>query len=356
MGRALITGASGFIGHHLAAALLRRGEDVACVVRPTSETRQLESLGVTLYRADVTDGEAISPVIADVDVVYHLAGLVKAVTRRQMMTVNEGGVHNLLTACAARTTPPVVVYVSSMAAVGPASGGEPRDESDPPAPVSHYGRSKRAGELVAQSLAHAVPITTIRPALVFGEGDKNSLAIFRPLARWGVHMIPGYVTRRISSIHAADLAELLILAAGRGRRLAPCGDRPKESGQGYYFAVTEDLPTYAEFGRMIGAAVGREKVIVFHHPPLLAWTAAAATQFTWRLRGRAAILNLDKVREALAGTWACSAARARDELDFKPAAPLFDRIRQTADWYRAQGYFDWFRNSARARRPRNNGR
>ena len=119
-------------------------------------------------RADLSDIEGLKKAVAGVDVVYHLAARTTALRARDLMRVNAIGTANLTRACAAQSSPPVMIHVSSVAAAGPSRRGQCRSESDPPAPVSNYGRSKRAGELCNAQWAHAVPTTIIRPGIIFG--------------------------------------------------------------------------------------------------------------------------------------------------------------------------------------------
>jgi len=216
MASILVTGASGFIGHHLVRALIARGDRVTCLVRKTSDTGRLEPLGVSCISGDVTDAQGLAGAVAGHEVVFHPAGLVKVLRRDQFMRVNADGVRNLAAACAARDAPPVLVIVSSLAAAGPAPPGCLRTETDTLGPVSNYGRSKRAGELVAEQYGGRLPITVVRPPIVFGEGDPACLEMFQTVKRWRLHFAPTLVPQPCSFIHAADLAGLLILAAQRG--------------------------------------------------------------------------------------------------------------------------------------------
>src|SRR5262249_56705673 len=123
--------------------------------------------------------------IANAQVVYHLAGLTKANAAEQFHRVNEVGVRNIIDAAAKKSSPPTVLVVSSLAAAGPAANADcPRTESDPPAPVSHYGRSKRAGELAAETRAADLPITIVRPPIVLGPGDRTGAGFFRHIRRF----------------------------------------------------------------------------------------------------------------------------------------------------------------------------
>ncbi len=334
MSRVLVTGASGFIGWHLTSLLVERGHEVTCLVRKTSATDRLRPLGVRLVHGDVTDRDSLPPAIAESDVVYHLAGRTMAAGAEQFHRVNEQGVVNVVRACAERATPPVTVLVSSLAAAGPAVDGRLRTEADPPAPVSQYGRSKRAGEVAAEPWADRVPITVVRPPIVFGETDRATFEIFRMISRFRMHVVPGWGRSRFSLIHAADLAQLLVLAAERGDRL-PVGENGNSTG--YYFAACEEHPPYVQLGRMMAEALDRRMLIMPTIPSTI-WSIAAVNQFLSTLSPQASALRLDKAREVRAGSWLCSPGRAVDQLGFSVAAPLADRLRQTAQWYRREGW------------------
>ncbi len=345
MGKVLVTGASGFIGGQLAEALISRGDEVTCLVRRAVSADRLASLGAKVIEGDVTVAGQLLPAIANVDTVFHLAGALQVLNAADFHRVNAGGVANLLDACRARTTPPVVVIVSSLAAMGPSRRGQPHTESDAPRPVSNYGRSKRAGEIEAVARAAHVPTTIVRPSIVLGEGDRVGLSMFRMIDRLRTHLVPGWARSSLSMIHVADLVPALIAAAERGTRLAApdagangalIGDRIDP--RGHYFIAGDEHPTYAQLGRMVGEAVGRRRTLVIPVPSGLVWPIAACVEATGRIRRRAPFAGLDKAREALAGHWTCSSARARADLGFNPAAPLADRLRQTAEWYRRHGW------------------
>jgi dihydroflavonol-4-reductase len=338
MAKVLVTGASGFIGSHLAAALVGRGDDVTCLVQKTSKIEGLKSLGVRLVYGDVTQPESLSAVVSGQDVVYHLAGLTMALTKRQFFRVNQGGMHNIAQACAAQGGPPVLLIVSSLAAVGPALDGRPKIESDPPKPVSDYGRSKRAGEQEAENFAGRVPITIVRPPIVLGQGDRLGLPMFRSVNRFGIHVVPNRRRHCFSLIHADDLVELMILAARRGKRLAPSGGNGLQAGQGYYFAACEEDVIYDDLGRLIGAALGRSRVFPLHVGKPAVWTVAAVMETVSQIRRRPLYLHIDKAREINAGSWICSPRKAVEDLGFSVKAPLADRLCQTAQWYRNEGW------------------
>ena len=331
--RVLVTGATGFIGHHLVHALLEKGDQIACLVRPTSNTRRLPTEQVSLAIGDITDPASLQPALVDIGVVYHLAGVLTARSREAFLSVNEVGTRYLAEACARAGSPPTLVVLSSLAAAGPNPDRQPRNEQDPDAPVSSYGHSKLAGERAARASSEKLPLSIVRAPIVFGEWDRDVFKMFR-LVKLGFHLIPVRTHQRYSLIHAADLASLLIQAAARGER-AVAGS----AASGLYYAGYDEHLTYHELGAQLATALGRRRVVNLRAPRLLTWTVAAGFELLARVAGRPPdIINFDKAREGFAGSWSCSPAKARRQLGFQPAQPLPVRLRQTADWYRAHGW------------------
>jgi nucleoside-diphosphate-sugar epimerase len=351
MAHVLVTGASGFIGQQLVAALVARGDAVTCLVRAKS-TRRLPGIStVRLIAGDVTDPASLSAALDGVDAAYHLAGATRGNTLAQYCAVNDAGVRNIIEACARRTSPPVVLFVSSLAAAGPTPDVKvPRTEVDVPSPVSNYGRSKRAGELAAEAWAGEVPITIVRPPVVLGFGDRTGLALFRNIRRFRSFVVFGRKSQ-VSVIHVTDLTAALIAAAERGQRLPektshsqPGEQLPdssgsaSEPGRGYYFVATEEHPTAAELCRMIARSVQRPRAWAIRMPMAAIRTAGAMGQLAGAVTFRPRYLNIDRIREMTAGHWNCSSEKARRELGFVCGASLPERIQQTAQWYRELGW------------------
>ncbi len=334
MTRTLVTGGSGFIGSHLVETLLRKGDDVTCMVRSTSNRNLLESLDVRLVVGDVTDSESLSEAMAQVcpDVVYHVAGRNAAWESGQFFQDNGDGVRNVAGACADRSSPPTLVIVTSLAVTGPSVHGRPRSEADTPEPVSAYGRSKLAGEREARQFAQRVPITVVRPPIVVGPRDRVLLPMFRTVGRFGFLVTLGVDDYQLAMIYVSDLVDALVSAAERGRRLPP--DPDDDTGEGCYFVACDQTPSLADFGRLLAPPLGRQRVRVIHLRRRMAWLSGKATDWFARLMHRPVVFSSDKVREAMAGPWLCATDKAQDELGFAPSVSLVQAIELTARWYR----------------------
>jgi nucleoside-diphosphate-sugar epimerase len=334
--RVLVTGATGFIGYHLVRALVNTDLEVLCLTRSTSNISRLESFDVSFVEGDVVFKDSLMRAVSSVDIVYHLAATTTALRTETLFQVNENGTRNLVQACAHSKQVKKLVIVSSSAAAGPSPVNRPMMEDDPPHPVSNYGRSKLAGEEAARQWAGEIPITIVRPPIVFGEYDRDVFRMFDLVAH-GWHIVPGLKKKYFSMLHAADLAKGLILTSQKGETLPSPHEDSDVLGQGVYFIADEWAPSYAELGPMMAEALSR-RARILPVPGLVAWAVALVNEILARIRKQSSILNLDKAREGLSGSWVYSPQKAREQLGFEPDATIFERICQTGKWYQEQGW------------------
>jgi nucleoside-diphosphate-sugar epimerase len=334
MARVLVTGATGFIGHHLVRRLVERGYQVRCLVRrwPLLAGDPLPS-AVEYVQGDITVREALDAAVAGVETVYHLAGATLAIHPSTFRRVNSLGTRYLAEACARCSTPPTFVYISSLAAAGP-SRQRPRSEDRPSCPVSAYGRSKLGGERNLRKLASRLPATILRPPCVFGPGELYMLKLLQQI-RYGIVLRPGHRSFRLSWIYVDDLVEAIFLAAERGQRLLPDADPDDE--RGVYFVSLDELPTVIELANLLAELMGRRHCWDLRVPALLCWLGACVNDYRALLTGRAYFVNSDKLREALAGSWTCDASKAKRELDFVCRTDLMTGLRTTVRWYHDRG-------------------
>ena len=174
----LITGGTGFVGSHLIDVLLERGDTVTALVRSPAKAKGLEPRGVRLVLGDLHDLPALETATASQDVVYHVAGLVTARNPAEFDRANREGSGNLVRAATTHGSPRFIL-VSSMAAAGPSAPGRPLTGQEPPQPVTHYGRSKLAGE--EEVRRSSLPWTILRPPMVYGGRRRRGAPQFTPL-------------------------------------------------------------------------------------------------------------------------------------------------------------------------------
>lgn len=357
-----VTGGTGFIGALLVARLRGLGCRVRCLVRSTSNRSSVERLGAECVEGGFSSPEHLRERMSGVDTVFHLAGEIQARTNSQYFDVNQGGCQKMAEAAARLTTPPVVVSVSSLAAAGAAvrqpkgerpKGADrflPRDETWSPRPFSIYGKSKLAGEREWLAVADRVPVTVVRPAIVFGPSDRFCFPLFEMVRKTPFFLVPGYRSLPYSFICADDLVDLILAAAERGERLTPESLLPCEtvngvercSGQGIYFGAGTESPLFSDFGRMLALAVGRSFFRPVRCPPLGVLGTGAVQEVFKRLTGRRVPIDWEKAKESLGGPWYCSGDKARTKLGVPFPKTLQERLNETVVWYRANG---WLKDS-----------
>ena len=335
MSKILITGASGFIGYHLVNCLIKRGDEIRCLVRKSSNIGLISVLPIEIVYGDVSDADSLEKAVDKVDCVYHLAGLTKEIKPGQFRAVNTEGTKNLVETCLKRSEPPKIIHVSSLAAAGPGSKESPKKETDAPHPVSLYGLSKFEAEKHLIAVSDKIPCTIVRPPFVFGEGDRASLDLFKLVYKTHTHLIPGWINRMFSFVHASDLSNFMIKVEEYGETLDPDSET---SGNGIYFISCGEDVKFSVFGKMIGKSLGIEPTIVLPCPPLMVLVAGITCELSKRLTGISGAFDWNKAKESIRGPWICSAEKGRNQLNFKPEKSLQERLNQTAHWYRENSW------------------
>lgn len=331
MSKALVTGASGFIGSTLIAELDRRGVQAHALLRRSSSVANLEGARYTRVEGDVSDLESLRRAVRGMDVVYHLAGLTAAPSREAFFACNADGCANVARAVA-EENPGLrrLVIVSSLAAGGPARSLTPRTERDADEPVSQYGQSKRAGELEALKFSDRIPISIVRPPLVYGPKDKGVFLVIQSVSRGLAPIVSGRGEgghKYYSAVHSEDLVRGIIAA---GQEVStPSGEIFYITGDGTF--------RYEELIDAMAQALGK-RPFRFRVPPALVKVAAASAEIVGRLTGKSFPLNRDKLGEILPDYWLCSSDKAKTQLGFKPTVGLVEGMAGTVRWYRERGW------------------
>ncbi len=315
MGRTLVTGATGFVGSHVARALVARGDSVRAAVRASSSREPLAGLDVEFATAALGDRAALRRALRGVDRVFHVAGTTNLrATPAELARVNVEGTRVVLEE-SLRAGVERVVHTSSIGAVGPARPGGAVDERHvfPPALDVPYAVSKHLAETEALRVAaRGLDVVIVCPAHVFGRGDlgPTSTGIVR---RFLLRRIPVHVTGAINVVDVEDVAAGHLLAD----ELGAAGERYILGNRNY----TWDR-LFAELSRLSGVEGPALEV-----PRDVALAAVAVLS---RGPGRPPVSEAE-IRGA-AHWWTCRAGRARRELGWT-TRPHEDTVEQTVRWW-----------------------
>jgi nucleoside-diphosphate-sugar epimerase len=314
--KALVTGATGFIGSHLCEELVKRGYEVTCLVRKTSNLKWIEDLNLNLVKGDCTNLESLLDAVSDSDYILHVAGLTKSRSEDDFFCINTKGTENLIKAVYERN-PKLkrFVYLSSLSAAGPSKNGTPLQENSSPSPVSNYGRSKLEGEKAVLKYKDLIPVTILRPPAVYGPRDKDLLIFFKVLKKG---IFPDWGKCYYSLLYVDDLIQGIILSA-----------ETREAEGKIYFLSDNRCYTNEEIANEISSALNT-KVIRLKLPRFI----MPFCSFIGERINKHGIINRDKMRELSYSHWICDPEKAREEIGFKPKVGLKEGIKWTADWYR----------------------
>lgn len=323
--KVLVTGATGFIGSHLVEALVKKGYQVWCLVRRSSNLQWLKTLPIQYVYGELVDKPSLINAVKDKDIIYHIAGLVKAPDKTEYLRANYIGTKNLIEAVyQVNRHLSRFLFVSTLAAVGPTTLEHPLSEDAPCKPITDYGKSKLMAENELRRYIPFLPITIVRPPIVYGPRDPNFLFYFKTVS-YGIKPILGG-NEYFSIIYVSDLVEGIIQAAENQRSLGQC-----------YFLAQPEPVSMEYLAELISKAV-RPKTITLRLPAKLVTLAGWITEQIARLSGKTTIFNQQKAREIIQPAWICDTSRARKELAFQTPTSLEEGITKTAQWYRAQNW------------------
>ncbi len=320
--RAMVTGATGFVGSHLVEALRQRGDDVTAIARSSRKAQPLTALGVSVVPGDLHDAAALQRAVEGQDIVYHVAGLVAARNEAEFLRANREGTENVV-AAVGRAGVTRLVFVSSLAAAGPAPRGAPLSGDEPPAPVTAYGRSKLAAEQAVRRSGLSWSI--VRPPIVYGPRDREILKVFR-LARLRIAPVFGDGGQELVAVHAGDLARALISVASSPSTIART-----------YTACHPEVFTSSQFGVAVAAAMGRSAAII-HIPQPVGRLVLSLTEAAARLARQPTILTTDKANEFFQPAWTGNSGPLTRDTGWRARYDLKRGLADTYRWYREAGW------------------
>jgi nucleoside-diphosphate-sugar epimerase len=326
----LVTGANGYLGQHLVAALQERGHSVRALVLPTENAASLTQRGVAIYRGDVRQPDALAAPMKGVDAVFHLAAMLGTWRPTQDYdAVNVAGTEHVCRAALAAGVRRLV-HVSSAMVYGPRRG-QPARETCPLVPVQEpYAVTKARGDKLVQRMIaqDRLPAVIIRPGTIFGPGDRLNFKRLAERLRAGKGLIIGSGRNAVPFVYVTDVVQGLLLALEHERAV----------GQAYN--ITNDQPlTQEEMLRAIAQEVGAPPPRL-HVPYRALYGAAYVAEHIATLSGykRQPLVTRHGV-QMFGSNNRLSIEKARRELGYVPQVPLREGIRLAAAWYR-QSFID----------------
>ena len=325
---AFVTGATGFLGSHVARVLANQGADLRLLVRPTSNLKNLEGLKAETATGDLRDALSLQKAMSGCDTIFHVAADYRLWVRDpgEMYKSNVEGTRAILEA-ARKNGVRRVVYTSSVATIGFTSDGDPADEDSPVSlanMIGHYKRSKFMAEQIALEAGRSgIHVVTVNPTTPVGEQDIKPTPTGRIVLDFLKRKFPAYVETGLNLVDVRECARGHVAALEKGRS----GER--------YILGGEDLTLKQildKLGQITGLPSPKIKL-----PYIFAFmTGVVDEAITGRLLHREPRATVDTVRMGKKKMFA-SSAKAERELGWK-IVPVEDALRRAVEWFRTNGY------------------
>ncbi len=322
--KVLITGATGFVGSHLADALHAKGCEIRCTVRKTSSLKWLEGKPFDIVEASLFDVEALKEALRGVDYVYHVAGLTFGRNYDEFLRNNRDATASLLKAVAESGAPVRrFLYVSSQTVGGPSKSlEEPNREDMEPHPITSYGKSKLEAEKEVHKYKGTIPYTIVRAPAVFGPRDPEILKLIKT-AKAGLGTLVGMKPKYLNLAYGPDLVQGFILAA----------ESDKSIGETYYI-TNEGTYSWKEMMNIIRDGLGKKHLLKVKIPHFLVLSIAGISGFFGKFSKKPPVFNYEKGIDFIQKYWTCSMDKAKEQLGYKPALTIPGAISATIEWYR----------------------
>jgi nucleoside-diphosphate-sugar epimerase len=324
--KAFITGATGFVGSHLADRLIDNGFEVYCLKRKTSSLKWLEGKKVNYVDGDLFSNDVLENTIKDMDYVFHIAGVVKSKTVEGFEKGNNLATKNIIE-ITYKVNPGIkkFIYISSLASCGPNPDEKPIDENYIPKPITTYGITKRKSEEEVLKYKDKLNVVILRPPAIFGPRDPEILVYFKTFSK-GLNSVIGFKEKYLSLIYVEDLVTGILLAA------------TKEFPSGEIFFICSDKPyNWNDIGSVTAKILGR-KAIKLRVPHSIVFTVGGIAQFFSIFSSKAATLNIEKCRDITRERWVCSNKKAKEILGFNEKYTLEESFKKTIDWYKQSNW------------------
>jgi dihydroflavonol-4-reductase len=320
---AFLTGATGFIGSHIADVLLSHGFQVRCGYREHSNIQWLKDKPFDLVKYSLFDTQSLSEAVKDVDYIIHCGGIISANKPDDFFRINTQGTINLLKAVK-ESSPNIkrFIYISSQTIAGPAKSlSEPVTEFDEPHPHTTYARSKKEAEDSVLEFGKYFPVTILRPSAVIGPRDPAIFTIFKSVKNRIVILI-GMKPKYLNIIHAIDLAEATYNAAISDNTI----------GKIYYIAAEKPL-SWNEIMTLSKKELNRNITLNIRFPHFFVLSAAYSFELFRKIIRKPHPFNLEKGWDFIQKYWVCSVEEAKKDFNFSTKFSSEEAVLDTIRWY-----------------------
>jgi len=323
MKKIALTGANGFLGSTITAQALALDHEIRPLVRSGSNIELLPADTDPCY-VDYNDLSDLQKALKGQQILIHNAGLTRAVSWEKYKKVNVDLTEKLIELFNNSPSLEHFIFVSSQAAAGPSKPHNPLTESSPCEPVSMYGKSKLEAEKLIRSKIEG-NWTIIRPASVFGPGDKDFLQVYKMVKKHFM-FYPIQKKKTFSLIYSEDLARLILSTIDK-----------KEARKEIFFAANakpvtqEELTEYLED---IMSTFSNHLVI----PEFLISIIAQIFELYSKLSGKLSIINKERLQEFKLADWQVSSKKAKKILNFTPQFEIYEALHKTYQWYKTNGW------------------
>ncbi len=318
-----LTGASGFLGFHVARLLVERGHRVIALVRPTSQRKELKKLPIQWIKGSLSDLRALRQSPEPLEAVIHIAGIVKALSKEAFFKTNAQGTENLVQEILSRPTlPKVFIQISTLAVHSPTRDGPdfclPADQCHP---VSHYGESKLAGEKSLGLLKEKVRSVILRPPVIYGPQDREVLLLFKA-AQKGFLPLYRRGQSQFSMCYVTDVAQAIITLL----------ENPPQKDE--IFCLDDGVVhTWKSVAQVIAKAMKRNPLLL-SIPHSLYSLAALCSQGYAQLRRQPVVFTVNKMEEISQPSWVCGYQKLNEKTGWRPQVDLKRGIDSTLRFYR----------------------
>jgi farnesol dehydrogenase len=325
--RVFITGASGFIGRHLAMRLAEEHNDVAVLLRNPSAAGEFSGSGIKIFSGDIFNMEILKSGMSDCDCVFHLAAYTRPVSKDPDLPylTNVKGTLNILTAAKEQSVKRVII-TSSAGTLNFSVNGLPVDEDTHSTVEYHteYERTKAAAEQAALAYSSESPdVIIVNPTRVYGPGkltlSNSATRIIKLYGKGLWRFIPGDGEAIGNYVFITDVVNGIIQAALYGKG----GER--------YILGGENI-SYNDFFRILGKVYGKERKVIFLKEKWLKQIAAAAAMYS-KITGRPAVITEDWIEKYLKN-WIVSSNKATVNLNYK-ITPFIEGAGITVSWLKS---------------------